>query len=382
VIEGPERASVCLAPSPMDDHLTRPAPPSHRRWVRAVVVLTLAGAAVFAESPAMACGCGGVVSEPGAQTSVAREVALIMRSGLTESITMQLSMDSTAEDLGLLVPTPTPATVALGDPQVFTDLSSVARPRRVEDFHLFGPPVLFDSDDGSSSGAAAPGAGGGVTALSTVDLGPLEATTLRADDPDALQTWLAEHHYQLRPGLEDQLAPYIDEGWTFVAVRLTQEGRALHGVLPPIVMTFVSDEMVYPMRMSRAASGAESVRTYVLDHHRVQRVDPTAATGNPQLVFAGRLSDNDVTSRTMKSLATAGPSFLTVIDQYFAQPSEGIVSDFTFTAAPTDDEVIPTYTVDTYGIPIDIAVLLVLVLAGLTALGWRVIGRRRRDATA
>jgi len=364
----------------MADHLTRPAPTRSRRWARAFIVPALAGAAVLAGPSAMACGCGGVVAKSGTTSSVEREVALLTHDGATESITMQLSMDSTAEDLGLLVPTPTPATVALGDDRTFDDLSAAARPRRLEDFHLFGPPVLFDSNNESSSGASAPGAGA-VTALSTVDLGPLEATTLRADDPDALGAWLDEHHYQIRDGLQAQLDPYIDEGWTFVAVRLTQEGRALQGELPPIVMSFASGSLVYPMRMSRAASGAESVRTYVLGEHRVQRDDATAAAGSPQVIFAGTVDTADVTSTDLRATLATAP-YLTVVDQYFAEPSEGIVSDFTFSAAPTDDEVIPTYTVDTYGIPIDVAGLVVLVILVPMVLWWRLIARRRRAAVA
>ena len=117
------------------------------------------------------------------------------------------------------------------------------------------------------------------------------------------------------------------------------------------------------MRMSRAASGAESVRTYVLGEHRVQRDDATAAAGSPQVIFAGTVDTADVTSTDLRATLATAP-YLTVVDQYFAEPSEGIVSDFTFSAAPTDDEVIPTYTVDTYGIPIDVAGLVVLVLAG------------------
>jgi len=366
----------------MDDRRTRPAPPARRRWLRAVIVLTLAGAAVFAGPPAMACGCGGVVAEEGTQTAVDREVALLAHDGTTETITMQLSMDSTAEDLGLLVPTPNPATVSLGESSTFDDLSTAVRPRRVEEFHLFGPPVLFDSGNGSSGGAA-PGGPGGVTALATVDLGPLEATTLRADDPAALRAWLDEHGYQIRAGLQVQLDPYVDEGWTFVAVRLTQQGKALQGELPPIVMSFASDTLVYPMRMSRAAAGAESVRTYVLGEHRVQRGDATAAAGSAQVIFAGRVDPADVSDMSSAALrsALATTPYLTVIDQYLAQPSEAIVSDFTFIAAATDDEVIPTYTDDTYGIPIDVAVLVALVMVG-GVVGWRLVARRRRASAA
>ena len=218
-------------------------------------MLALAGAAVFAGPSAMACGCGGVVAEPGTQTSVDREVALLTHNGSTETITMQLSMDSTAEDLGLLVPTPTPATVTLGERTHLRRPEHRGTPApRWRSSTCSGRRRCSTGGNESSSGASSAAAGTGVTALSTVDLGPLEATTLRADDPAALRAWLDEHDYQIRDGLQAQLTPYIDEGWTFVAVRLTQEGKALQGDLPPIVMSFASSTLVYPMRMSRAAA--------------------------------------------------------------------------------------------------------------------------------
>ena len=346
------------------------------------MALLLSCALTLVAPPAMACGCGGVVAQPGTQTSVSREVALVTSDGSTESISMQLSMESTAEDLGLLVPTPSPATVTLGDRQVFADLSYAARPRRVEDFHLFGPPALFDSrDNASSGGAGSTGGASGVTAISTVNLGPLEATTLRADDSAALQAWLEKHDYQLRPGLEAQLDPYIAEGWSFVAVRLTQQGKSLNGVLPPVVMTFASNSLVYPMRMSRAAAAAGSVRTYVLGEHRVQRSDPTATTGSAEVVFAGTVERGAVQSAALATTLASAP-YLTVVDQYFAQPSTQIVSDLTFAQAATDLPVNQTYTVDTYGIPIDVAILGLLMLIGLVLLVWRVMARRRRSGAA
>lgn len=348
-------------------------------------ILTVLAAMVFGvmlvvvAPPAMACGCGGVVSDPGHRTAVDREVALLTGDGTTETIHMQLGMKSDAEDLGLLVPTPSPATVTLGDPDIFDDLRSVTRPQPVEKFHLFGPAVLFgDGSDGGTSSGAAPQAGG-VQALRTVDLGPLEATTLRADDPAALQQWLEDHHYQMREGLAAQVKPYIQEKWTFVAVRLTQEGKELTGSLPPLVMTFASKQLVYPMRMSRAATDAESVLAYVLGPHRVQRTDPTATAGDRATVtFAGTVPADQVSAAGLHTLLATAP-YLTAINQYFGRPSDEIESDFTFDPAPNDEAYHDTYTVDTYGIPIDVAIIGLILLIAVLMLGTRYLRRRREQ---
>ncbi len=342
------------------------------------VVAVLAGVlATFVAPPAMACGCGGVVAPSGTETAVSHEVALITGDGSTETVHMQLTIDADADDLGLLVPTPAPATVSLGDPQVFADLTFAVRARPVENFHLFGPPVLFDSAGDSRSGAGG-GAPGGVQALSTVNLGPLEATTLRADDPAALQGWLDEHDYQIGDGLAAAGQPYMDEGWTFVAVRLTQEGKDLQGELPPLVMRFASTDLVYPMRMSKAAKDSQSVRTYVLGGHRVDRTDATAAAGSSaNVTFAGMVPIAEVESEQLRT-ALAGAPYLTTFDQVFTEPGTQIVSDFTFADAAGDAGYQRTYTVDTYGIPIDVAIILLVGVLAVVAVAWWAVNRRRR----
>ena len=110
-----------------------------RRWAG----LLLAVATLVVAAPAQACACGGVVDQPGGDTSVSAETAVVVWDGAQETILLRLSTRSEAVTAGLLVPTPTPATVDLGDEQVFTDLADVIAPRTEERRHLFGPPLFF-----------------------------------------------------------------------------------------------------------------------------------------------------------------------------------------------------------------------------------------------
>ena len=344
-----------------------------RRTIITLTAAAIAAVAAVLAPPAMACACGGMVLPAGADSSVDREVALITADGTREVIHMQLSVDADTDDLGLLVPLPAPAELSLGDPQLFDDLSTAIRPRPREEFHLFGPPVLFGSADETSGGAPA-GAGGGVQVIGEVDLGPLQAATLSADDPAALQNWLDENGYEMADGLAAQLQPYIDEDWTFVAARLTQEGKDLQGDLPPLVMEFPSTGMVYPMRMSRAAEQTQTVLTYVLDDHRMERTDATAA--GTELLFAGIVAADAMQSEQLGQVITTTP-YLTAMEQVFSDPAEQIVSDLSFGQAPDDTGFQRTYTVDTYGIPIDVAIIgLVVVLALGGLLIWFLVKRR------
>lgn len=214
--------------------------------------------------------------------------------------------------------------------------------------------------------------------LNVQDLGPLEATTLTADDPAALDGWLTEHDYRMSEEFEQLVGPYVDEGWAFVAVRLTIEGEALDGALPPLEVTFDSDALVYPMRMSQGATVTQRTRTYVLAEHKVERTDPTAPEGSgADTAFAGLVDLADVQSDLLRESLAQAP-YLTTIDQTFSDPAESITSDFTFGTAADDQPYQQVYYTDTYLVPVDVAILVGLAVVGLTGAGLWALRRRPR----
>lgn len=351
------------------------------RWGR-VVAAAVAAAAISLTAPsAMACACGGMVSPDGGDgTSVDREVVVLHHDGEKETLHLQLGARGNATEAGLLLPTPNPAEVALGDEEMFDDLAQISRPRVEERWHLIGG----DDNDGAAGGAPqAPGnvEGTRVQVLSVTDLGPLEATVLTADDPDALTDWLEEHGYVMKDALAEVIEPYIEEGWAFVAVKLTLEGKTLNGDLPPLTVTFDSDEFVYPMRMSSAAAWPQDTRTYVVAQHKVQRTDATASNRSAaQLVFAGAPDPELVDSAVLGELLAQAP-YVTTIDQFFGQPKTSIVSDFTFGPAEDTEDFQQVTYIDTYLLSPQEATLagggLVILLGGLAG----ILILRRRSAT-
>ena len=184
---------------------------------------------------------------------------------------------------------------------------------------------------------AAPGssAGGPVSVLATQRLGHLEVTTLAASDAKALTTWLHDHGYVLRAGLAKALEPYVAKGWYYTAIRLSTDAKDLSGTLQPLDLRFTSDDFVYPMQLSAAATSSQFVRTYVFADHQMRRTDPTAAKGSIDVRFAGRIDPSAVSAAPLPSIVADHP-YLTVLDQYFSNPPRQIVSDFTFAAAKSD----------------------------------------------
>ena len=310
------------------------------RGARAALASLALGAGLVAVAPpASACACGGFVDSPAYDTSVASETAVLQWDGETETVLLELETLSNAPEIGLLLPTPAPAEVALADPAVFRELDEITAPRAVVSDYRWWPELGF--------GSGSDGAGGspGVEVLSEVRLGPLDVTTLAATEPRALRAWLDEHGFQLPDSVRGTLAPYVKEGWSFVAARLAPEhATTFDGTLDPLRVTFPSDELVYPMRMSRAADDVQRTRTYVLAEGRTDRADATADLEAPVLRFAGRVDPATVGSEELAALLAAG-DYVTAHEQTFTEPGEQIVSDFAFAAAASDVAYAPTYAV-------------------------------------
>jgi hypothetical protein len=175
---------------------------------------------------------------------------------------------------------PTAATVKLGDGRLFNALQEFTKPSiRVEHVRMA---------DGAVGSAALPGALP-VTLLQRQALGPFDVSTLAATNASALGDWLAANGYQFPEALGTALKPYVDQHWLYVAVRLTpgKAGEALTGALDPLQVTFQSDRIIYPMRLSALARNPLPVFLYVLAEHRAD--NPAGGVDAPRLrvQFAG-----------------------------------------------------------------------------------------------
>jgi hypothetical protein len=297
----------------------------------------------------MACGCGGLAVGDGSEVSVISERAIISHADGIEQIDLLLDLAADTGDTGLVLPTPTPATVTAGDRSDFDAVEAATTPRAeyVDDWWGFG-----DVGDG---------AGSAPEVVSTVVLGPIEATTLKASNTAGLNSWLAKNDYKISANSKKLLDFYVKKKWSFVAVKLVSDD-VLEGELDPLRVTFESEKIVYPMRLSAAAKTPQSLRVYVLGDERMDVTQDTS-TGAPlnaavKTVWAGDVRDPALSSRG---------DYLTVIDLEWDDPRLQLTTDLAFVATPTADEIIPTVQVVR-----PIAILGIPV--GIVVVGWAVVG--------
>ncbi|MEU6877264.1 DUF2330 domain-containing protein [Streptomyces sp. NPDC046712] len=271
-------------------------------------------------APAYACGCGAMIPDRNQRIGVDRETSAVRWDGRTEQIVMRFTVQGNAERAAWIMPVPGRADVALGDPELFDELERLTRPEH-KDRHYFWPRAKdwpFDSDvDGA--GAAAPPRPGAVGVVGRERLGPFDVARLTATDPKALSGWLEKNGFQLSDRLATELRPYVEQKWEYVAVRLAPDadGTALRGELDPLRISFASDRLIYPMRLSRLAKTHQSLGLYVLADHRMEPRDDIGGR-EPEVTFAGGIEE---TKGAVAALTGGRPVYLTALDQEFPEPS-------------------------------------------------------------
>ncbi len=312
----------------------------------ALATATLTG--VGMAQPAAACACGAPTPPDGISVSVGEEHALVTFDGATERIDLVLDMLADGADTGLVIPTPTPATVSLGERTIFESLAKQTAPTVEIVENWWGAP-----GDGS--------AGGAPDVLSEIDLGPISAVTLAASDAAGLQAWLTANGYGIDPAVQSLFADYIARGWSFAAFKLTGE-EPLDGALDPVRLEFAATEIVYPLLLSQAAQTPQTVRLYLFGDQGMQAAFPDGTVFG-DVTWAGPV--------TQPGLTRLG-AYLTVVEAYLPEPATQITGDLTITSTGTRADYTPVETRTKYveigGIPLGYAIVGVASVFGFMLL--------------
>jgi hypothetical protein len=301
--------------------------------VCAVLVLFLGGLVSGVAAPAWACGCGAYIPDR-AGASVVDERAMVAWDGKTQDILMSFNVSGRSDRAAWVMPVPSAAEVSLGDTEVFDELGRLTAPR-VEYRDSWWPTFTWLLPGAVRSLETAGAPRGAVNVLGRQRIGPFDITRLTANDPTALATWLADKGFPHPDGLEANLAPYIADHWEIVAIQLApaQAGESLTGDLQPLRLSFTSDKLVYPMRLSRSATTPQTVDLYVLADHRMDPESVPVANHKPSLEFAGPVERADI-SPALAAYVGDG-AFLTHWNDYIYQP-ELIDGDYVFEPAASD----------------------------------------------
>lgn len=283
----------------------------------ALVIATL-GTTFVALVPgaAQACACGGAYPPEDTELVAGDETVFLSRTeDGRERMEMGLELTGDTKDVAVLVPTPAVPEVTQG---------SAARLAELDE--LSTPPPEPEEYEGDGDGAGAPPTGA-PEILDQVVLDDVVATVLRGGTAEGVVNWLADNGYAQKPTVEPVIAEYLADDWIFTAIKLRTD-VPVSGRVDPVVLTFVSEALVYPMRMSSVAEDPGSVTAYVLAD---EFVDFDAEGDQVQeLVHLLRVDADDVEDELLSELVARGDTALTRWQVDVSDPEE--LDDFTFVA--------------------------------------------------
>ncbi len=202
--------------------------------------------------------------------------AVILYGNSTEHLILSVSFEGDAEDFAWVIPLPDKPEIAVTDPELFWELSDFTATAIPGGKGGFGCLGRFEG--------TTPGDQEGVDVIEEQVVGPYATAILSATNATALADWLNANGYVFPEEGEEIISEYIEREWYFVATRINamvdvdlfgyeeeveEEPIAAlaEGAIEPIVLSFASDEIVYPLRITSLSATSPEVLLYVLADH-------------------------------------------------------------------------------------------------------------------
>jgi hypothetical protein len=215
--------------------------------IRAFALLLLAAAAR---------GDGCMLLPVGRSSAVAsspRQEAILRFDGETVAVTLRTHFRGGPGEVAWVVPVPAEpegVTAEIHDP--FPALEQATAPR----FYA----MRARGGCGCAGMAAAPAEEArSVTVVRSGEAGIYRWAALRAGDAGALERWLGENGFQVPPEAARAFAPYVSEGWHWLAMRVRAGvGEAELRAPQPVTYRYRSKELVYPLRISALSAEEEN----------------------------------------------------------------------------------------------------------------------------
>lgn len=240
--------------------------------------------------------------------------AVIIDRGDAETIVLQTAYEGDASGFAWVIPVPTQivgaSAVGTADPSVFSSLNDLSAPPY---YSGLGGSTGICGCSGGSDGAGAPDMGG-VTLWDSFSVDGYNIAVLSATESGDLAGWLRDNGYAFPEGGEDTLAYYVNKQWFFVAFKIAPSEDSGGGEeFRPITLTFATDELVFPMCISRVSTRQRAeVLLYVVSEHRVQASNYPTRTIQAQRTWAGGDFDAVYDGWFEETMADAGETALVV----------------------------------------------------------------------
>lgn len=202
---------------------------------------------------------GGFFIDIGQDIYQPSQKAVIFFADGREDLILSVRYEGNADEFAWVIPVPARPNVEVADPELFWELADLTRV------------LVVAGSKGLLPGMGSP-EGPGVDVLEEKVVGPYDVAILSAGDPAALVDWLNSNGYSFPEASEEIVEEYIRNGWYFVASKIStgEEASGLaEGTIEPLILSFESDRIVYPLRITSVSSDFCEVLLYVFTEQAV-----------------------------------------------------------------------------------------------------------------
>lgn len=212
-----------------------------------------------------AAACGGFFCSSSPVDQTAEHILFTVNADHTITAVVQISYTGDRDAFAWIVPVPGVPVLGADFPDLALNaLDTATQPtyfeRQCPRFGGMADAGAFTAAGDASADAGAPP----VTVLDQKLVGPYETVTLAATSATDLVQWLQAHSYRITDPMIPVLAPYIENGLHFVALRLQADRTASD--VTPLEMTYQGDRPMIPLRLTSVAAQPEmGIVTFILD---------------------------------------------------------------------------------------------------------------------
>jgi hypothetical protein len=274
-------------------------------WIVVVLLIVLLAKSTTARAD------GYLITEDTTTSSIMadQKAVLIHRAG-HEDLIISVGLDlqsSNPQEMAWIIPVPSRPEVQITEHELFDVLDEISAPEIIYKSQRSGGWAF------GGQGAAAPPPL--VEVLERKQVGIYDVAVLAGQEAGSLLDWLHEEGFHVSDVLQPPLDAYIAEGWTFVAMRLAPDaGQGEVQDAQPVWLSFDTERLVYPMRLTAAHGKSLALRLYILADHRyeldgfavefaglaqVNATDPALATVLDREFFFSKLFNQAVTPAEM-----------------------------------------------------------------------------------
>ncbi len=204
--------------------------------------------------PTQSSACGGFFCQT-VPINQAGEQIVFRQEGDQTTAMVKILYSGEAENFSWVVPVPSSPEISLGADVTFTELDFATRPQ----FILQRKGQVCEADIVALSVAASvdatagdAGESDGVTVEQELSVGPFDIEVVSSDNPDDLAIWLQDNDYDLTDRGRELIAPYVQAGMKFVALKLRRGEQT--GSIQPLIMKYQSNKPMVPIRLTAVAA--------------------------------------------------------------------------------------------------------------------------------